>query len=103
MHVNKEIEDIWNLEINVDEDVLNVHFWNFKPNEVENIKIASWRQSCHSDIWDVNVFNSWGKKISIWLSIDDWSEIDPKYLVDVFFEFMLQVTKKNGDLYSPAK
>lgn len=61
MHINKEIEDAWNLEVNVDEEVLNVHFWNLKSNEVENIKITSWKQSCYSYIWDVNVFNSWCK------------------------------------------
>jgi len=41
MHVSKEIENAWNLEVNVDEEVLSVHFLNLKSNEVEKIKIMS--------------------------------------------------------------
>lgn len=50
------------LEVDVDEEVLNVHFQIFNPKEIENIKAKGWRWSCHLKIWATNI-----KKIVIQL------------------------------------
>ncbi len=49
----EEIENVSNLEVDVDEEVLNVHFQILNPKEVENIK--SKVKGHYLKIWVANI------------------------------------------------
>jgi hypothetical protein len=74
--------------------------------ELENVRRSGIRHSESSECWAVRVFDDWRsfRSISIHKAIADLSkEKDLKPFVEMLTRFILEVKKKDGQLYHPTK
>jgi hypothetical protein len=92
--------------LEVDEDeAFKFCFKGLDPKELDNVQTIEWRRSVHSKIWAKNAFDSWKvyKLFDTSKLIINLHEFDPKLLVNYLFQFLLQVAKKNEELYLFSK
>jgi hypothetical protein len=94
------------VNLNVDGDnneEINHRFKDLDAQELENVKAGGCCCNIHFEIWATNPFDAWWKykKLDTSLLIIELHASEPKLLVNYLLDFLLQVTKKNGELYPP--
>ncbi len=91
----------------IKDPILKNWFLDLDEKEVDNVNKGGRRINKHVELWAKNAFDEWKvfRGFDTTSSIVDLSknESSIKNLVDMLSSFILQVAKKDGNMYPPTK